>query len=168
MAVKPDANSLEDAHSLRKEALSLIGRQRTMVLATTKANLSWAAPVYYVYSRGGFYFFSSPGSRHIADALAGEMSAATIFRDSDQWEQIQGLQMSGRVDEVRKRSRQLSITGRYILKFPFAKPFLQTDDKVKTALNVSAKVRLYVFIPQAVFYLNNRHGFGQRLAVNLN
>jgi len=149
------------------EAKALIQSQRAMVLATSSGTEPWTAPVYYVHIKPGFYFFSSPKSRHIEEGLAPATVSAAIFADSDQWEKIQGLQMSGTIKSVTKKSEQLKVVARFLLKFPFARPFLQSDRPNKDQPQVGDRVRLYVFEPQQAFYLNNRLGFGRRLPVSL-
>jgi uncharacterized protein YhbP (UPF0306 family) len=155
------------ADARRDAALALIRAQLTMVLATG-TETPWAAPVYYVYAAPGFYFFSSPQARHIEQALHSGSAAATIFADSRQWEDIQGLQMSGTIEAVVRRMHQISAIGRFLVKFPFARPFLQADPAASgTQPYVGDRVRIYAFLPQAIYYVNNRIGFGQRTLVDL-
>lgn len=139
-----------------------------MVLATEENNVPWTAPVYYVYLRPNFYFFSSPKARHIRQAAPDKMAAASIFIDSDRWQEIQGLQMNGSVSEVKKRSERMRAAARFLVKFPFARPFLHPDEaEPKATPSVAEKVRLYAFIPTEIHYVNNRLGFGKRFPVSL-
>lgn len=157
-----------DAEARAAEALALIRKQHTMVIATVATGEPWAAPVYYVYSAPYFYFFSSPRSRHIENSLIIESVAAAIFADSSQWEEIQGLQMSGNIKPVTKKTEQLRIGARFILKFPFAEAFLQfgrKDNANDAAPRVGDRVQLYAFIPKTIYFVNNRLGFGKRTQV---
>lgn len=164
----PDSAAASGTHAWHGQAMALIRTRRTMVLATGAAGDPWAAPVYYVYSTPGFYFFSSPNARHIEQALAAGTAAAAIFHDSDRWEEIQGVQMRGAVKAVRKRSEQLKAGARFLVKFPFAKTFLQTGGQAPNGPpKIGDKVRLYVFIPRAAYYVNNQLGFGRRVALEL-
>ena len=161
-----------DHHSqseeVRTQAFTLIKTQRTMVLATQENNVPWTAPVYYVYAKPKFYFFSSPKARHIRQAGPKRMVAASIFIDSDQWQEIQGLQMCGALLEVKKSTERLKAVARFLIKFPFAKPFLQPETgKQIGAPRVGEKVRLYAFIPREAHIVNNRIGFGKRLSIQL-
>lgn len=152
------------------EAMALIRKQRTMVLATGTGSEPWAAPVYYVYGAPGFYFFSKPNARHIEQSLAANAAAASIFADSDQWTQIQGLQMNGKIQLVEKLTEQLKIGTRFILKFPFAEPFLRIGKNGKQPddpPNIGDRVKLYAFLPRSIYYVNNQLGFGKRLPVEL-
>jgi uncharacterized protein YhbP (UPF0306 family) len=158
----------DEAAGQRAQALALIGDRWTMVLSTSAADEPWVAPVYYVYSAPGFYFFSSPHARHIEQGLSGHRAAAAIFIDSDHWEDIQGLQMAGVIIEVTQLAEQLKIGTRFILKFPFARSFLQGGPQQPDAPpRVGDKVRLYQFLPHEVYYTNNRLGFGRRIPVTL-
>ncbi len=160
-------NQPEDDRSA--SAMALVKSQRTMVLATSEANDCWAAPVYYAYHDGAFYFFSSPNSRHIQQGIIANQTAAAVFADSEQWEEIHGLQMKGRVEAVEKTVEKIAAVARFITKFPFAKPFLQTGaDTTASAPAVGEKVKMFRFVPQTAYYVNNRLGFGKRFAVNLN
>jgi hypothetical protein len=152
----------------RAQALALIGDRRTMVLSTSAADDPWTAPVYYVYSAPGFYFFSSPRARHIEQGLSNHRAAAAIFIDSDRWEEIQGVQMAGVIKEVTQLAEQLKIGALFLWKFPFARPFLQgSPQQAEDPPKVGDKVRLYRFLPHEVYYTNNRLGFGRRIPVTL-
>lgn len=158
----------EEAAGQRALALALIGDRRTMVLSTRAADNPWAAPVYYVYSAPGFYFYSSPRARHIEQGLSSLRAAAAIFIDSDRWEDIQGVQMAGVIEAVTQLAEQLKIGARFLWKFPFARPFLQSGPpEAGGAPRVGDKVRLYQFLPHEVYYTNNRLGFGRRIPVTL-
>ncbi len=157
-----------DPDEICRIARCLIDARRTMVLATQDRNVPWTAPVYYVYGEPHFYFFSSPRARHIRQAGPGKAVAASIFADSDQWLDIQGLQMSGALLEVKKRTERLKAIARFLIKFPFAKPFLQPEaKKLKGTPAIGEKVRLYAFTPQEIHLVNNRMAFGKRLPVKL-
>jgi uncharacterized protein YhbP (UPF0306 family) len=157
-----------EATDRRAQVQDLIGQSRTMVLSTCAAQAPWAAPVYYVYQAPGFCFFSSPKARHIQQGLNNLSTAAAIFADSDRWEEIQGIQMAGVIEEVTRLSEQAVAVGRFLLKFPFARPFLQSGpQEVGGPPRLGDKVRLYRFVPHEIHYTNNQLGFGQRVPVTL-
>ena len=70
--------SQTDEREITRLALALACEQNTMTLATACDNSAWAAPVYYVFDKTAFFFFSDPDSRHIREALAGGQAAAAI------------------------------------------------------------------------------------------
>lgn len=155
-----DAGSKDDAC---RSALALIKRQRTMVLATSEDNLPWSAPVFYLYFAFGFYFFSSPNSLHIRHILASGLAAASIYADGEHLEDLEGIQMSGHIESVDKPLLKMSVTGRYLIKFPMARPFL--GGTRSTSRDLRSSVQLYAFIPHTAYYMNHHMGFGVRNAV---
>jgi uncharacterized protein YhbP (UPF0306 family) len=164
----PLQTQTEDMAQLNMEAKTLVTRQRTLVLATCISGSAWSTPVYYVYSPPGFCFFSSPRSRHVAQAQANPSAAAAISSDGEQWEQIQGIQMSGKIAQVTRKLHIIRITGSFLIKFPFARSFLENSTAPgRIGLNISERVCLYAFIPEQIFYTNNRFGFGRRFAVSI-
>jgi uncharacterized protein YhbP (UPF0306 family) len=164
---KPQGPSADGANH-RAQVQALIAECRTMVLATCAEQTPWAAPVYYVYRAPGFYFFSSPRARHIQQGLSDRLTAAAVFADSLQWEEIQGIQMTGALQEVARLSEQASAVGRFLWKFPFARPFLQGGaQETGGPPKLGDKVRLYRFVPHEVHFTNNRLGFGQRIPIKL-
>lgn len=152
-----------DALSLARE---LVESRRTMVLATSGSG-PWAAPVYYLFREGRFVFFSSPKSRHIAEALATGSCAASIFRDSDDWRDIEGLQLEGRIDDLARDAASASVFAAYIARFPTVRSFFEDDPIDIGKFSEKFRASMYAFVPARVFYLNNRAGFGSRVEVNL-
>ncbi len=149
----------------RRQAMALIDRQKTLVLATSDRNHPWAAPVYYVHIVPDFYFFSSPRSKHIAQALANNANSAALFSDADRWQQIEGIQMVGRIRTVRRKIERLKVTTHYLKKFPMARSLL--TGKENRELCFGATVSLYAFQPERVYYMNNQLGLGTRMELTL-
>ncbi len=148
----------------RQRAKALIDRQKTLVLATSDQNRPWAAPVYYIQMASAFFFFSNPKSTHIIQARDNRISSAALFSDADRWEQIEGIQMVGRIEAISKKTERLRVTVRYLKKFPTAQTFL--SGKGKVGLDISGKVGLFAFYPERMLYMNNQMGFGSRIEIN--
>jgi uncharacterized protein YhbP (UPF0306 family) len=146
--------------------LRLILTQKTLVLATADPD-PWSAPVYYVYHGLRFYFFSAADSRHVAAALASERCAASIFRDSDDWREIEGLQMDGRLERIPLGTEALNAFGAYLTKFPTVKDFFASAFLDFSQFTQRFRTQLFAFVPQRVFYLNNQSGLGQRREIPL-
>jgi uncharacterized protein YhbP (UPF0306 family) len=161
----PPQTSAADIAQLNRAAKTLIANQRTLVLATSINGSPWIAPVYYVYSSPGFYFFSSARARHVAQARTNASASAAIFCDSAHWEQIQGVQMSGKLAQVTRKIEIVQITGRFLVKFPFARSFLEKSAPASIG-TISDRIGLYAFFPDRVYYTKNQHGFGRRFAVS--
>jgi uncharacterized protein YhbP (UPF0306 family) len=147
-------------------ALTLIESRRTLVLSTAGEG-PWAAPVYYLFRNGAFVFFSSPKSRHILDALASSSCAAAVFRDGDDWRDIEGLQMEGAIREIAADADALGAFDAYVARFPTVRSFFEDSAFDLAAFCAKFRARMYAFTPARSFYLNNRAGFGSRVEIEL-
>ena len=150
---------------MHRSAMALIRRQRTLVLATSKGGHPWSAPVYYIYFAPGFYFFSSPRSLHVEQMLDSDLTAASIHADGERLDDLEGIQMSGRIEHITKSLLKLSVASRYLIKFPLAKPLL--SGMRTAARDLRNRVELYAFIPDVLYYMNHQMGFGRRTAIEL-
>jgi uncharacterized protein YhbP (UPF0306 family) len=163
-------NISEGVSKERLKTLSgdLIEGQSTMTLATAQENTAWAAPVYYVFCRSAFYFFSDPGSRHIQESLANCQASAEIHSGASSWKEIRGVQMSGSIDMVSGKFEAVETIGKYLKKFGFTQDFFSKDQAMD--LDAFAKrfnVRLYKFKPSLIYYLDNSIRFGFREAIDI-
>ncbi len=115
---------------------------------------AWAAPVYALYREARFYFFSSPESRHIREA--GALCAASVFRETGDWDTIEGAQMEGSIQECTDGDGA-AILEAYYRKFPTAVA-LAGGALALDEFQARFRARLYEFRPLRIFYLNNRAG----------
>lgn len=151
----------------REAALALIRSQSIVTLATSDRTGPWAAPVYYVFLDGSFYFFSSPSSRHIAQALETGQSAAALFDASDSWQAIRGIQMAGHLKRVRQPAMVLKATAAYLKRYPFVRDFFPGNPSPDAdAFFACFKARLFSFTPIEAYYTDNRFGFGNRQPID--
>ena len=155
------------AHRVCALARDLIATCRTLCLATAHNDGPWTAPVYYVTTPSGFCFFSSPGSRHIKEALAAKQAAGSIYAESDSWENLRGLQMAGIVAAVRAGPRAAAILTAYLARFPFVKNMTGVAGRMGPAdfFNLF-RVKLYVFRPETILYMDNGIAFGFRQSIS--
>lgn len=152
---------------LKEKAVIVIEAESTMTLATASQNEAWAAPVYYVYHKSGFYFFSSPTSRHVTESRSSGNAASTIFTAASSWQEIRGLQMSGTV-HISRGLDALTAVSAYLKKFPFTRNFFSPTDRIDPeAFSKQFNVRLYRFRPSLIYYLDNSIRFGFREEVGL-
>ncbi len=152
----------------REAALALIQEESTLTLATAGEAGPWSAPVYYVCLDGRFYFFSSPESCHIRQAVASGKAAASLFQQADSWQAIRGIQMTGTVERIRSVALSLKAVASYLKRFPFTREFFPDDPAPDlNAFFSRFKARLYAFEPTDIFYLDNRFGFGTRQWMDL-
>lgn len=144
----------------------LIRMERTLTLATTGESGPWAAPVYYVFLDRRFFFFSSPQSRHIRQAL-NSGAAASIFYQADSWQLIRGIQMRGVVERVQSVILSMKAIAAYLKRFPFTRNFFPDRSAPDPDDFFSRfKARLYTYTPQIVYYTDNRLGFGTRQSID--
>jgi len=150
----------EDSHH---PALRLVQKQRTLVLAIADP-APWSAPVYYLYSHGDFYFFSHPESRHIRAVVSRHLCAASLYRESDNWQDLEGLQMEGAVQHIHADNAASRVVPAYLAKFPTVKDsfFPPGSAPNLTSFSKLFHAELYAFTPTVVFYSNNREGFASR------
>jgi len=149
-------------------AIELINRQNTMTLATSCGKSAWAAPVYYVYDSGLFYFFSDPESRHIQEGITALDSSAAIHAASKEWRDICGIQMSGTIERVPIGLEAAAAFGAYLKKYPFCREFFSAGSVLNLETFIGQfRAKLYKFIPVLVYYQDNRIKFGHREAVDL-
>jgi uncharacterized protein YhbP (UPF0306 family) len=153
---------------LRSLAQDLIVGQSTMTLATAQKNVSWAAPVYYASIGFKFYFFSDPKSRHIQECTESDQASAAIFFPASTWQEIRGIQMSGRIHPLSIGLESFQALRAYLKKYPFTKDFFDSDQQMNLDDFVKRfKVKLYRFQPALLYYSDNKIRFGFRERVPL-
>ena len=151
----------------REAALALVQEESTLTLATADESGPWSAPVYYVYRNDSFYFFSSPQSRHIQQAVKSGKAAASLFQSANSWQAIRGIQMPGTVERVQSMALSIKVIAKYLNRFAFVSELFPDNPAPDQAAFFSRfRARLYVFAPTAVYYIDNRFGFGARQRID--
>lgn len=159
---------MDDKLDLKMLAIDLINQQSTMALATANKDIPWAAPVYYVFYKSAFFFFSDPESRHIKEAVEGKQVSATIYPLADTWKGIRGIQMSGHIKIVKPGLTAIQAVRAYIDKFPFTREFFKPGQALDLeSFRKQFRVRLYRLVPRLVYYLDNQIRFGFREEITL-
>jgi len=165
-----------ESKKIKTEFINFVTMCHTMTVATSKNNVPWSAPVYYLYFDTNFYFLSNPNSRHIKEADILKIVAVSIYSIYSAWHEIKGVQMDGRISIVEKYSDSALIIKKYIEKFPSIKelPMGKIDFSLKNIaqnliknLTTNFNVKLYQFNPKTIFYLDNSVKFGFRERVFL-
>ncbi len=168
MAKTSDADRTPTRRQLTAMARRLVDEQNTLTLATADGDRAWAAPVYYVFVKSTFYFLSSPHSRHITEALRHNQASGAVHAAAATWQEIRGLQMTGRIRAVKPGLEAATVLRAYLKKYPFTTEFFK--ETVSLDLDAFAErfgVRLYGFIPSLVYYLDNRIHFAFREEVSI-
>ncbi len=148
---------------LEKTIMGYMDSFSTMTLAASADNLPWAADVFYARRKLDLVFFSSPNSRHSRIFSANARAAATIHGDYQGWREIKGLQMEGTIETVSGTKNLIAATAVYLRRFPFVQEFFSQPETISSDLaSKVSKVKLYVFRPELILYINNEVGFGKR------
>lgn len=129
-----------------------------MTIATQGDAGPWAAAVFYVHDGEGLVFLSSPGSRHCRNLAQDPRSAATVQDECEQWSEIKGIQLEGRVAELQGEEESLA-RKRYAQRFPIARGL---DNAAAPIVKALAQVRWYRLVPERVRFIDNSRGFGHR------
>ena len=157
-----------DQKQLKALAKGLINDQSTMTLATCKENVAWAAPVYYVFLKSAFYFFSDPASRHILESLESGQASGAVHGFAAGWQEIRGIQMTGRIEALSMGVESAEVIMVYLKKFQFTKELFSSGIPLNPdAFTSRFKVKLYKFNPTLIYYLDNSFRFGFRERVML-
>ena len=157
-----------DQKQLKTLAKGLINDQSTMTLATCKENVAWAAPVYYVFLKSAFYFFSDPTSRHILESLESGQASGAVHGFAAGWQEIRGIQMTGRIEALSMGVESAEVIMVYLKKFQFTKELFSSGIPLNLdAFTSRFKVKLYKFNPTLIYYLDNSFRFGFRERVML-
>ncbi|MBW1787604.1 MAG: pyridoxamine 5'-phosphate oxidase family protein [Deltaproteobacteria bacterium] len=153
---------------LRELAGKIIDNQAVMTLATAEDGAAWAAPVYFVFRKSGFYFLSDPEARHIRESLEGGKAAASIHAPAATWQEIRGVQMSGTIRREKSPMEAAAAIAAYLKKFPFTREFFKPGEIPDLeAFGNRFRVRLYRFTPSLIYYLDNQIRFGFREEIRL-
>jgi uncharacterized protein YhbP (UPF0306 family) len=138
---------------------ALLQSQSTLALATSCADGSpRLAPLFYLPGENlCLYWFSSPSSEHARNLKRDPAAAVAIYRSTDRWKQICGVQMRGTAAVVTDRARRKSISAPYADRFQLGALFA-------TAISRS---RLYEFQPSWLRYIDNSARFGYKFELSL-
>jgi len=137
---------------MNSEILIELLQVSTMTLATSSGGGEpHAAAVYFAADEElRLYFFSDPESQHGQDLVRDQRAAVSCYPQTQDWQDIRGVQMRGRVKGVQSESEWESGWGVYTAKFPF----------VRELKAIVAQNSLYVFVPDWVRLVDNTQGFG--------
>jgi uncharacterized protein YhbP (UPF0306 family) len=148
---------------LENTVLRFMDTYTTMSLACCAEGRPWVAAVYYARDGFDLIFFSSPQSRHATFLAENPKAAATIHGDYKGWKEIKGLQLEGLVEPITGVTAKARALTTYLLRYPFVKDFISRPGLIADGLaGKMAKIALYVFRPDYVFFVDNEIGFGKR------
>lgn len=142
---------------LPQDVAEYLAQHHVMTLATQSADGPWAAAVFYAVYGDDLIFLSSAKTRHCTDLARDARCAATIQGQPEDWRSIQGVQIEGRVEELRGDERDRA-RDTYARRFPFVRP-AGAPAAIVAAL---ARVRWYRLRIARLWFIDNAHGFGSR------
>ena len=143
--------------SKTEQIASLLNSENTLVLATLNADgTSRATPLFYLAGEDlQLYWFSSLSSQHSKNLKISPDAAAAVFRPTDDWKRICGVQMRGQVTLVRDLAIRRTIREAYADRF-------RLNLMLRTLMKQSG---LFVFRPMWIRYLDNTRRFGYKFEI---
>jgi uncharacterized protein YhbP (UPF0306 family) len=142
----------------RETVLAFLAEQSTLVLSTVNEHgVAQSAPLFYLLAEqpGMLCWLSSPDSDHSINISRNAQCSAAVFRATDDWTRIAGVQMTGYAAAVSAEERE-PILARYCERFSL--------DETLSA--VISKSTLYAFRPAWIRYIDNSRGFGWKLELS--
>ena len=142
-----------------EEVTAFLKAETTLALATTsREGVPCVAPLFYLLQDGPrLYWFSSASSEHSINLACTPSVAVSIYRQTEEWQQIRGVQMRGTVslvsDPVLRTAVEVAYTGRFHL-----------DERFAPAISASA---LYCFHPQWIRFIDNSTRFAGGFELSL-
>jgi len=147
---------------LKKTILEYLQNHHTVSLATERDGIPHAATVFYVSIGFDLYFLSSPTSRHGENFKHNPLVAATVNEDYSAWQQIKGIQLSGRVENVGGILDNGRIARAFVSKYPDVADFLLSPRRLGQAIaRKVSKVRFYRLRPSRIRLIDNAIDFGK-------
>ena len=148
--MKKDARQLETiAELLRGES--------TFALATVdEQGQPSVAPLFYIVDGDlNLYWLSSAASIHSRNLAKNPTASATVYRHTEIWKEICGVQMQGRVEVISDPERRSALVKVYCERFGLGRV-------LQLAIGRST---LYQFQPQWFRYIDNSKRFGYKFEV---
>jgi uncharacterized protein YhbP (UPF0306 family) len=128
----------------------LLRSQSTLALATVAEDgAARVTPLFYLVDEDlRLYWFSSRASEHSKSLRKNPDVAVTVYRPTERWREIRGVQMRGVAAAVGDRARRRAIAEAYAERFGLGK-----------ALRAGmARCGLYTFEPRWARYIDNSRG----------
>jgi hypothetical protein len=145
---------------INHRAKAFIDQNHILNLAVSQGDDVWAAPVFYIFYKTCFYFFSNETSRHILFSKSSGTAAASIHSNPFHQKDIKGLQLKGCIQKAGNTLVSAKAFALYLKKFSFPRDY--TDPGVfGKAYNAS----WFVFIPELIIFMDNSIRFGYKTTI---
>jgi uncharacterized protein YhbP (UPF0306 family) len=154
---------------LRERISVFLEEHTTMNLATAGPDGAPAvAAVFYAHDAGlSLYFLSEELTQHSVNLAGRSTAACTIQADGQDWRQICGLQLQGRVERV-QAERLAHAAAVYGRKYAFVAALSARSGGSGTLAGPLARARFYVFRPTWIRLIDNTVRFGYKEELRLN
>lgn len=131
---------------------ALLREESTLALATTdEQGQPCVAPLFYIADEElTLFWLSSETSLHSQNLKRTPAAAATIYRHTENWKEIRGVQLRGTVSKVTDPVRRAALIKVYCERFKIGRV-------LRLAIRQSA---LYAFQPEFLRSIDNARGFG--------
>ena len=138
---------------------ALLREQSTLALATTDAEgQPCATPLFYIADKElTLFWLSSETNLHSQNLKRTPRAAATIYRHTENWKDIRGVQLRGSVTVIVDPERRRALIKAYCERFQLGAVF-------KAAISQSC---LYALRPTFFRYIDNSKVFGHRFEIAL-
>jgi uncharacterized protein YhbP (UPF0306 family) len=151
---------MSDSDRQLKTIAALLHEESTLALATTdKDGQPCATPLFYIADEElTLFWLSSETSLHSENLKRTTSAVATIYRHTDNWKEIRGVQLRGSVTVIVDPERRRAPIKAYCERFQLGAVF-------KTAIS---RCSLYALRPVFFRYIDNSKVFGHRFEIALN
>jgi uncharacterized protein YhbP (UPF0306 family) len=135
-----------------KSISALLRAQSTLALATADQDgVPSVAPLFYILDEDlNLYWLSSQSSRHSRNLAINPVASATVYRQTENWKEICGVQMRGTIQTIADPAQRAQFIGAYCQRF-------NLGSVLRLAIRRST---LYRFHPQWFRYIDNSVRFG--------
>jgi len=150
---------MNDRSKRLRRIAALLRSETTLALATAdergEPNI---APLFYLVDEDlSLYWLSSPRSLHSRNLKRAPRASAAVFRHTENWKGIRGVQMRGSVTLIAEKLRRAALIEAYCERFHLGAAF-------RLAI---CRCKLYEFRPDFIRYIDNSKGFGYKFEVTL-
>lgn len=150
---------MSDKQKQRETIAALLREQSTLALATTdEQGQPCVAPLYYIADEElSLYWLSSETSLHSENLKRAPAAAATIYRQTENWKEIRGVQLRGHVTVISDPTRRRELIKTYCERFQLGAIF-------KAAIS---QCSLYALRPIFIRSIDNSTVFGHKFEIAL-
>jgi uncharacterized protein YhbP (UPF0306 family) len=134
--------------------VTLLREENTLALATVDEHGDPSiAPLFYLVDEDlSLFWLSSPSSWHSQNLKKVPRAVATVYRHTESWNDIRGVQMRGLVTVVKDRRRRRLLIKSYSERFKLGTLFVAAI----------SRCNLYEFRPNFFRFIDNSKGFGYK------